>query len=421
MNAPFYDVIVIGGGAAGMLAGISAARLNKKVLLLEQNEKLGKKLYITGKGRCNITNTCPDGDYLDNYPRNPKFLYGSIAKFGHEDVIRFFEEIGLKTKVERGGRVFPLSDKSSDVIKALEKELNRLGVAICLNTKVTGINVKDGAFESVSTISDSTTAHNFRGNACLIATGGLSYSSTGSSGDGYIFAKESGHALIDCRPVLVAMNIKEKWCERLQGLTLKNVRLNVIIKKGEKSDRVFTGFGEMLFTHFGVSGPLILSASSIVPPPDKDHRVFLEIDLKRALTFDQLESRILRDFSDNINKQYKNALQGLLPVKLIPVMIELSGIPAQKKVNLITKEERKNLVNLIKGLRMEVDSYRGYNEAVVTRGGVDVKDINPKTMESKIIKGLYFAGEVIDVDGLTGGFNLQIAWSSGYVAGQSAG
>lgn len=422
-------VIVVGGGAAGMMAAIAAADSGCKVCLIEKNEKLGKKLFITGKGRCNVTNAAEAETFFQNVCTNSKFLYSAFYGYDNHAVMDFLESAGCPLKIERGERVFPVSDHSSDVIAAFQRELKKRGVEILLNTRVTDILTRlreeqaadqaqisdcgangqcDGhmTFEGVK-LSDGRVLTADKG---IICTGGISYPSTGSTGDGYRFAERTGHRVRECSPALVPFRIAEKWCGGLSGLSLKNV--SVVMLSGKK--RLYEGFGEMLFTHFGVSGPLILSASSSYHG-EKDAKLF--IDLKPALDEEQLDKRILRDFEENKNKQFKNSLGGLFPMKLIPVMIELSGIQPEKKVNEITKEERRAFGNLIKKLPLTVEGTRGYEEAVITRGGVSVKDVNPSTMESKKVRGLYFAGEVLDVDALTGGFNLQIAWSTGYLAG----
>lgn len=405
-------VLVVGGGAAGMLAAIFAARNGNQVILFEKNEKLGKKLYITGKGRCNITNACDMETLFDHVVTNSKFLYSSFYSFNNFDVIDFFEQLGLMIKIERGNRVFPESDKSSDVIAALQSELRKLKVEINFNTEVIKILVKNGEFSGIQVKNDKAI---ITGDKVIIATGGLSYKSTGSTGDGYQFAKEIGHTVTETHPSLVPFNIKEEYIKELQGLSLKNIRIQVTSKNKE----IFSDFGEMLFTHFGVSGPVILSASSFAIPYMKNKDVSLLIDLKPALTKEQLDARILRDFEEFSNKQYKNALDKLLPKKLIPIIILLSGIDPEKKVNLITKEERLKIVDIIKEMKLGVSSLREYNEAVITKGGITVKEINPSTMESKFVKNVFFIGEVLDLDALTGGFNLQIAWSTAYAAGNA--
>ena len=395
-------VIVIGGGASGMMAAIAAKNNGNEVTLLEKNEKLGKKLFITGKGRCNLTNASDINSHMNNLMSNPKFMYSAFNAFNADDIVALIEESGVKTKVERGNRVFPKSDKSSDVIKALKKHLDCVDVV--LNYEVKNIT-KDEQFK----INDEYVC-----DALIIATGGLSYKSTGSTGDGFKFAKEFGHQTTKTYPSLVPFNIKEDYCKELQGLSLKNVTLKLI-----KDDKVlYEELGEMLFTHFGVSGPLVLSASSFVADKMEDGYK-ISIDLKPALDESTLDKRILRDFDKYKNKNFNNSLSDLLPKKLIPIIIRLSGIDEYKKVNEITKEERQKLVQLIKNLEFNIDSLRGYDEAIITKGGIDVKEINPKTMESKIVPGLYFVGEVLDLDSLTGGYNLQLAWSTGYVAGNS--
>ena len=404
-------VLVIGGGAAGMFAAIFAARNGNEVCLLEKNEKLGKKIFITGKGRCNITNACDIDTLFGSVISNSKFLYSSFYGYTNEDVMEFFEEMGLKIKTERGERVFPESDHSSDVIGTLIKELQRLGVEICLRTEVKRIIKDDRGFRGVI-LADGKQKF---GDACIVATGGYSYQTTGSTGDGYRFAKEMGHEVSEILPALVPLNIKENYVKELQGLSLRNVE--TVIYDGKKE--VYRDFGEMLFTHYGVSGPLILSASSYITKKLKKKEMRLVIDLKPALSETQLDARVLRDFEDNKNKQFKNAIGKLFPSKLIPVMLLLSGIDPEKKVNEISKEERLGFVHLIKHFELTITGTRDFNEAIVTQGGVKTKEINPSTMESKIVPGLYFAGEVLDLDALTGGFNLQIAWSTGYAAGSS--
>ncbi|MDF2609318.1 MAG: hypothetical protein K0R92_792 [Lachnospiraceae bacterium] len=406
-------VIVIGGGAAGMMAAIFAARNGNQVTIFEKNNKLGKKLYITGKGRCNITNACDVEDLFHNVISNPKFLYGAFYAFNSYDVINFFEELGLPTKIERGGRVFPQSDKSSDVIAALHNELLRLSVSIQYNSEVTELLLEDKVFKGVRL---NGSKEIFYGDKVIITTGGLSYKATGSTGDGYQFAQILGHTITKLSPSLVPMNVKEiAIAKDLQGLSLKNIQIKVTSKNKE----IYSDFGELLFTHFGVSGPVILSASSYCIPFIENKDLVLSIDLKPALTKEQLDARVLRDFGEFSNKQYKNALEQLLPHKLIPVIIALSKIDPEKKVNLITKEERTALVDILKGFEFHITSFREYNEAVITKGGIQVKEINPSTMESKFAANVFFAGEVLDLDALTGGFNLQIAWSTAYLAGNA--
>ena len=394
-----------------MFASIAAARKGHEVLVFEKNEKLGKKLFITGKGRCNITNACDMDTLFSSIVSNSKFLYSSFYGYSNQDVIDFFEGLGVRTKIERGERVFPASDHSSDVIRAMEKEMRRLGVKAELHAEVTAVRSGKGRFYHI----ELSGGRKVTGDACIVATGGLSYQSTGSTGDGYRFAEENGHGITERMPSLVPMEIKEPWVSSLQGLSLRNV--TATLYQGRKE--VYREFGEMLFTHYGVSGPIIISASSYVGKKLKEQEMRLEIDLKPALDEEQLDHRLLRDFEANANKQFKNALGRLFPSKLIPVMIQLSGIDPEKKVNVISKEERRAFVHLIKHLPMTVTGLRGYNEAIITKGGIRTREIDPGTMESKQVKGLYFAGEVLDLDALTGGFNLQIAWSTAYAAGSS--
>lgn len=409
-------VIVVGGGAAGMFAAIAAAKNGHQVTLYEKNEKLGKKIFITGKGRCNITNAADMEELFDAVVTNSKFLYSSFYGYTNQNVIDFFEDAGVPVKIERGNRVFPISDHSSDVIRALEREMKKVGVKVCLNTEVKSVEAEKDKFNKV-VLKDTTTQ---TADACIVATGGLSYRFTGSTGDGFRFAENVGHKVTQCFPSLVPMETKEPWICELQGLSLRNVEAKILDGKKE----LYKDFGEMLFTHFGVSGPLIISASSYVGKKFMDKNgqkkeLTLEIDLKPALTEEQLDQRVLRDFEENHNRQFKNAITKLFPTKLIPVMLELGGIDPEKKVNSIEKEERKQFVHLIKHFRMTLTGLRDYPEAIITKGGVNVKEIDPGTMESKLVKGLYFAGEVLDLDALTGGFNLQIAWSTGYAAGNA--
>lgn len=406
-------VLIIGGGAAGMMAAISAAESGKSVELFEKNEKLGKKLFITGKGRCNITNAADLEDFFPAVTSNPKFLYSAFYSFTNEQVIALFERLGVRTKVERGGRVFPVSDHSSDVIQALRGEMDRLGVNVHLRAEVKNLIIDERAAKGV-TLSDGRKVY---GDAVIVATGGISYPSTGSTGDGYRFAGKCGHKVTELSPSLVPMEVKEWYAGELMGLSLRNIEIR--ITDGKK--KLYQEFGEMLFTHYGVTGPVILSASSIVGNRLKDKELTLHIDLKPALTEEQLDKRVLREFEANHNRQFKNAVDSLFPAKLRPVMVELSGIPEEKKVHEITKEERLRFVRLIKDFTMTLTGLRGYNEAIITKGGVSVKEIDPGTMESKLVKGLYFAGEVLDLDAVTGGYNLQIAWSTGYLAGMNAG
>ena len=403
-------VLVIGGGAAGMFAAVFAAYNGNEVHLFEKNEKLGKKIYITGKGRCNITNASDMETLFQSVVTNSKFLYSSFYGYTNQDTIDFFERIGVKTKIERGNRVFPVSDHSSDVIAGLTRELRNLGVEIHLYSEVVKVVGKE-KFEYI----ELKNGQKVKGDACIVATGGFSYQTTGSTGDGYRFAKALGHEVTDILPALVPLVIKEDYVKELQGLSLRNVKATVL--DGKK--KLYEDFGEMLFTHFGVSGPLMLSASSYIASKVKTKELKLIIDLKPALTFEQLDQRVLRDFDENINKQFKNAIQKLFPTKLIPVILAVCNIDPDKKVNLITKEERHQFVTLIKNFTFTIQGLRDFNEAIITKGGIKVKEINPTTMESKLVQNLYFVGEVLDLDALTGGFNLQIAWSTGYAAGSS--
>ena len=404
-------VIVIGGGPAGMMADYAASCQGHAVTVLEQNEKLGKKLFITGKGRCNITNAGDMDNLFANVMSNRKFLYSAFYTFDNEQVLSFFENQGLRTKVERGNRVFPLSDHSSDVIAALSRALKSQNVDIRLHTKVQSLLIRDEAACGV-VLSDGKTVE---ADDVIVATGGISYPSTGSTGDGYRMAEESGHALVECTPSLVPFETKEDWVKDLQGLSLRNV--TVSIYHGKK--KLFEDFGEMLFTHFGVSGPLVLSASGMIKPVQFKQELCMYIDLKPALDAEQLVKRILREFDAAMNKQFKNVIGSLMPAKMIPVVIRLSGIDPDKKVNEVSREERQHLVQLLKRLPLTINGLRGWNEAIITKGGVSVKDINPSTMESKKVSHLFFCGEVLDLDALTGGYNLQIAWSTGYLAGIS--
>lgn len=419
-------LVVIGGGAAGILASIMAARLGWQVLLLEKNEKLGKKLFITGKGRCNITNACDMEEFFSHVITGRKFMYSSFYDFHNYDMMDFLKELGLHLKIERGGRVFPESDKSSDVIKVLEKELKRLHVQILLHTKVLEIKTEDlehdetiegkkklGMVRGVLAKVNKKTAY-FLADAVIVATGGLSYPSTGSTGDGYRFAKETGHEIIEPIPSLVPFETKEAkiWGKDLMGVSLKNISITIY----DKTKKLYHDFGEMLFTHFGVSGPLILSASSIVAKHLLTKPLTLSLDLKPALSKEQLDARLLRDFTECQNKQLKHAFDKLLPKALIAPIIEKTKLLPEKKINQITKEERAVIIDVLKDFQMTITGVRGFSEAIITKGGIALNNINPSTMESKKIKGLYFIGEVLDIDALTGGFNLQIAWSTAAAA-----
>lgn len=409
--------IVIGGGAAGMLAAYSAAKHGHQVVLLEKNEKLGKKVFITGKGRCNVTNACDVEDLFKNVISNPKFLYSSFYSFDNQAIVELLQEYGCMTKVERGERVFPVSDHSSDVISALHRALKAYNVDIRLHTEVSELCMTKDAEDGKKRITGVKTKRGemLLADAVIVCTGGISYASTGSTGDGYRFAKEAEMDVVEAKPALVPLECKEDWCKELMGLSLRNVEVTIL--DGKK--KVFQEFGEMLFTHFGVTGPLILSASSHYVKKYYQKELPLYIDLKPALTTEQLDKRVLRDFEENINKQFKNSIGGLFPSKLIPVMIKLSGIDPDKKVNEISKEERQHFIDVIKHLPLTITGTRSFAEAIITQGGVKTKEINPSTMESKTVSGLYFAGEVLDLDAVTGGFNLQIAWSTGYLAGSS--
>ena len=417
-------IAVIGCGAAGMMAALAAAEGSGSVTIFEKNEKPGKKIFITGKGRCNVTNACAVEDFFGYVKRNPRFLYSAIYDYDNTQVMDFFENNGCHLKTERGDRVFPVSDHSSDIINTLYRAVVKAGVKVNFGTKVMSVEAAGGTVSAVtySCGDDPITREEF--DSVIVCTGGVSYPSTGSTGDGYTFAEDLGHTVATPFPSLVPFEIKESWVKELQGLSLRNVGLKLFLekkdddgKKAKKAKPVYDGFGEMLFTHFGVSGPLVLTASCFY---DCNKNGTLLLDLKPALSEEQLDKRVLRDFEEGLNKQFKNILGGLFPSKLIPVMIQLSGIDPEKPVNEITREERISFVRLIKSVPMTITKTRSFNEAIITRGGVSVKEINPSTMESKLVKGLYFAGEVLDLDAETGGFNLQIAWSTGHLAGKSA-
>lgn len=399
-------ICVIGAGPSGIVAAGMAGSRGKDVTLIEKNERIGKKLFITGKGRCNITNNAPIEDFFDNVMKNKNFLYSSFYSFTNKDILNLLETYGLKTKIERGNRIFPASDKSSDVIKAFEKFLLSNDVKLMLNTNVQSIEIKDEKFV-IKTKNDEMIFDKL-----IISTGGESYPSTGSTGDGYRFAEKLGHHVTEIKPSLVPIEIQESWIKDLQGLSLKNVTLSAYIK----NKTLYEEFGEMIFTHYGISGPIVLSMSNYLHKYING-KISLAIDLKPALDMNKLDDRILRDFQLYNNKQIKNALDDLLPQKIIPLIISLSEIEPEKPVNQITKEERINLLNSIKKFPLTFKSFRPIEEAIVTSGGVSTKEINPSTMESKIVPGLFFAGEVVDVDALTGGYNLQIAYSTGYLAG----
>lgn len=398
---------VIGGGAAGMMASIFAARKGISVDLYERNEKLGKKLYITGKGRCNLTNACDMEELLGSVQSNPKFLYSAFYGFSNQDAMAFFEQEGLRLKVERGNRVFPESDRSADVLDTLKRAIGRAGVQVHLMSRVESLGKEGEGF--VLKLSGGKQAY---ADKVFVATGGLSYESTGSTGDGYEFARELGHQVTQCVPALVPFNIKEAFVKELQGLALKNISIQV--RDGKKV--LCEEFGELLFTHFGVSGPVILTASSVCARKVREKELKLVLDLKPALTREQLDARILREFEAAKNKNFANAASVFFPAKLTPVMVALGGISPDRKVHEITKEERQRFLQNMKELELTITGLRGYNEAVITKGGVSVKEIHPATMESKKVPGLYFIGEVLDLDAVTGGFNLQIAWSTAVAA-----
>lgn len=447
------QVIVVGGGAAGMMAAYASAASGHQVILFERNEKLGKKIYITGKGRCNLTNSADKEQFFQNIVTNGKFLYSSIYRFDNQAMISFLEEYGCPVKTERGGRVFPISDHASDVTAALQRALKAMYVDIHLKTEVKKLLLKVGESKEYMPDAGAENDRQIRGvvladgkkveaDAVILACGGMSYPSTGSDGAGYRLAAQAGHSLVPCSPALVPFEIKEDWCKRLQGLSLKNVEIKLFAKspaQGKKT-ALYSAFGEMLFTHFGVSGPLILSASSyytrmcaktarrtkneggkgseITLKGDKV-QAELVLNLKPAMEEETLDKRLLRDFEENSHKAFKNALEGLFPAKLIPVMVELSGIDGEKKVYDVTREERRSFVSLIQHLTLTVTGTRGFEEAIITQGGIPVSEVNPSSMESRLCRGLYFAGEMLDIDALTGGYNLQLAWSTGHLAGAS--
>jgi len=402
-------IAVIGGGPSGIIASGFASSRGLDVTLFERNNKLGKKLYITGKGRCNVTNSSPIDDFFDKVITNSSFLYSSFYSFTNEDIMNLIERFGVKLKVERGGRVFPLSDKSSDIIKAFERFLEHNKVKVKLNTRIIDVEYSKGKFLLISENGNEGIFDRL-----IISTGGKSYPATGSTGDGYMFAKKLGHTITPLKPSLVPMETKEEWVKSLMGLSLKNVTLAAFIN-GRK---IHEEFGEMLFSHYGITGPIVLSMSNVINKYD-NKSIHLIIDLKPALSIEKLDQRVLRDFELYKNKQIKNGLIKLLPQKLIPVVIKIAYIDETKQVNQITKEERRRIVETIKGLPLTFKKFRPIEEAIVTSGGVSTKEINPSTMESKIVPGLFFTGEVIDVDALTGGYNLQIAYSTGYVAGMN--
>ena len=399
------DTIIVGGGAAGCTAAVFAARFGKSVLLFEKNANIGRKLRITGKGRCNVTNNSSTREHMENISVNSRFMYSSFSVFGAEETMAFFEELGVPLKTERGNRVFPVSDKAEDIVSALDGELKRLGVKI-VRKAVESLIIEDGRCTGVIA-----GGKEYRSGSVLIACRGMSYPATGSTGDGYILAKQAGHTITELKPSLVPLVSPDKFCGELMGLSLRNVTLKLM--DGEKT--IYSEMGEMLFTHFGISGPLTLSASSHIRKMQPD-RYKAMIDLKPALTAEQLDARIRRDFADNLNRDFINGIRKLLPAKLIPVIVRLSGIAADRKINGVTKEERLRFGELIKAFPVRISGFRPIDEAIITSGGVSVKEIDPKTMGSKLTEGLFFAGEVIDVDAYTGGFNLQIAFSTAYSA-----
>ena len=399
------DIIIIGGGAAGCFAAINAARYGKTVLLFEKNEKLGRKLRITGKGRCNVTNNSSAEEHMKNISVNPRFMYSSFSCFDAECTMSFFEELGVPLKTERGTRVFPVSDNANDIADALADEMKKLGVKV-INRRVSKILTENGAVCGVTAGGEK-----YSSQSVLIACGGRSYPATGSTGDGYTLAEALGHTVTELKPSLVPLVSPDKFCAEMMGLSLRNVTVDLM--DGNKS--IYSEMGEMLFTHFGVSGPLVLSASSHIRDM-QPNRYRLVIDLKPALSPEQLDARIQRDFAENLNRDFQNGIRKLLPAKLIPVAVRLSGIAPERKINGITKEERRRFGELIKHFHVRISGFRPIDEAIITSGGISVKEINPKTMESKLVSGLYFAGEVIDVDAYTGGFNLQIAFSTAYTA-----
>ena len=410
-------VVVIGGGPAGMIAAITAAKEKNEVILVEKKSSLGNKLKITGKGRCNLTFEGDIENFKQNVVENFKFLYSSFSNFTNKNVVEYFNSLGVPTKLERGGRIFPVSDKAEDIVIALKKELNKYNVKVLLNSSIKDIIVENNIVKGVLLQNNKT----LECDKCILATGGKSYTSTGSTGDGYVLAKEHGHNVVKIRPGLVPLKSNDDICKKLQGLSLKNVTLKLF----DDNKKIYEQFGEMLFSHFGITGPIVLSASSKLNRIDdidnklKLKKIYAVIDLKPALDFETLDKRICRDFEKYSNKEFKNSLNDLLPQKIIPVILELSCIKQNKKVNQITKDERKRLVEIIKNFKINITGFMPLDIAIITCGGIDTKQINPKTMESKLVKGLYFAGEIIDVDAYTGGFNLQIAFSTGVAAGKN--
>lgn len=405
------SVIVVGGGAAGMMAAITAARSGAEVLLFEKNDRLGKKLRITGKGRCNVTNDCDKNEFLSNVASNSKFLFASLSRFSTSDTKDFFEECGVPLKTERGKRVFPVSDKAQDIVFAMENACIEAGVRI-IKKKVDSLIIEDG--KAIGVVAG---GEDYGAKSVIVCTGGASYPRTGSTGDGYRFAKSAGHKIVDIKPSLVPLIAKGKLCAHLQGLSLKNIAFKV--RNNENGKVVFEDFGEMMFTHFGLTGPVVLSASAHLADIESGKYVAC-IDMKPALDFKTLDARILSDFNECINKDFINSLDALLPQKMIDAVVALSGIDPRKKVNSITKEEREKLVSVIKNIEIPLSGFRSIDEAIITKGGISVNEVSPKTMESKLVSGLYFAGEVLDLDAYTGGFNLQIAFSTATLAGENA-
>jgi len=406
-----FDVAIIGGGPAGIMAAIQAGKNGAKTVLIEKTDKLGKKLLITGKGRCNITNAYNNTrEYINTLGNNAKFLYSALNKFNNNDVVIFFNKLGVKTKIERGNRIFPKSDKSFDVLNALIKELKNSSVTVITNTEVKKIIYNKNKIKKINTSNGDITAENY-----IICTGGLSYPETGSSGDGYKWAKELGHKIITPRPALTPILIYENFIKNLEGLSLKNVKISVWQNNKKKDERL----GEALFTFKGMSGPVILDMSKNIGQLLNNGKTELKIDFKPGLDYKKLDQRIQTDFAETKNKIFKNSLDKLLPQKIIPVIIKLSGINPNKKINEITKEERKKILKLLKEFNLNIKSVGGFDKAIITNGGIDLKEIDPKTMRSRIVNNLYFAGEILDLDGPTGGYNLQVCWSTGYLAGIS--
>lgn len=410
---------VIGGGAAGMIAAITAAKDNNEVVVIEKTSSLGNKLKITGKGRCNLTFDGDEEDFKKNIVTNYKFMYSSFSNFSNKDVVNYFESLGVKTKVERGGRIFPVSDKATDIVRALENEIKKHRIKVMCNSSVTEIITKNNIVTGVKLENGNI----INVDKCIVATGGNSYKSTGSTGDGYRLLEKLGHTVTEIKPALVPLKSEDKICKELQGLSLRNISINLI--DTETNKLIYSDFGEMMFSHFGVTGPVILSASSRLNQVKdlknkfRNKNIKLVIDLKPALSNEVLDKRILRDFEKYTNKEFKNSLNDLLPQKLIPVVIDILDIDENTKVHQITKKQRENLVSIIKNLEITITDFMPIDMAIVTSGGINVKEVNPKTMESKIINGLYIAGELLDVDAYTGGYNLQIAFSTGFAAGKN--